>query len=153
MQNRVIYPERFPEDSLDSLKFPENGTVNRDTDMFRHWDHCIDSIRQTLMCHSDVAPIPFHVNVPARKGIFPRLATTHTCRNFTKIQEWAREHAVGEWKYKFDNLEEAMEVIDAVDWDQGPGENIQELYYLFPGDQYFEYWQTHEYTGDAVGNQ
>ncbi|KAF7617342.1 hypothetical protein AFLA_005383 [Aspergillus flavus NRRL3357] len=137
----------FPTDETDKLcvKFP-NGTINRDTDMFRHWDHCIDSIRQALMCHADVSPIPFHINVPARKGIFPRLATTHTCRNFTKIQEWARERFAGEWRVELEP-EEAQYVIDTAGFSQDPEEDIQFLYELFPGDKFFKYWREHPYNG------
>ncbi|BAE62512.1 unnamed protein product [Aspergillus oryzae RIB40] len=142
---KTLYPERYTMDSLDSLKFP-NGTINRDTDMFRHWDHCIDSIRQALMCHADVSPIPFHINVPARKGIFPRLATTHTCRNFTKIQEWARERFAGEWRVELEP-EEAQYVIDTAGFSQDPEEDIQFLYELFPGDKFFKYWREHPYNG------
>lgn len=96
------------------------------------------------MCHADVAPIPFHVNVPARKGIFPRLQTTHTCRNFTKIQEWAKENSAGDWDYNL-NQKQALEIIESAGFDQGPEENIQELWYLFPGDTYFEHWQNNPY--------
>ncbi|KAE8356752.1 hypothetical protein BDV28DRAFT_163765 [Aspergillus coremiiformis] len=140
---KTLYPERYTDSSLDSLKFP-NGTINRDTDMFRHWDHCIDSIRQTLMCHADVSPIPFHINVPARKGIFPRLATTHTCRNFTKIQDWAKERFAGDWRVELEP-EEAQYVIDTAGFSQDPEEDIQFLYELFPGDRFFKYWREHPY--------
>lgn len=71
------------------------------------------------MCHTDVSPVPFHVNVPARKGIFPRLATTHTCRNLTKIQEWAREKFAGEGRMELEP-EEAMDVIDTPGFSQDP---------------------------------
>ncbi|KAL4899979.1 hypothetical protein BDW74DRAFT_171071 [Aspergillus multicolor] len=138
---KILYPERYAEDSLDSLKFP-NGTINRDTDMFRHWDHCIDSLRQSLMCHADISPIPFHVNVPASKGIFPRLATTHTCRNFTKIQEWARERFAGVWEVELEP-EDAQRITETAGFSQDPEEDIQFLYELFPGNTFFEYWREH----------
>ena len=96
------------------------------------------------MCHADIAPIPFHVNVPARKGIFPRLATTHTCRNFTKIQEWSRLHSAGDWDYHL-GQQQALDIIATADFDQGPQENIQELYDIFPGDLYFEHWRENPY--------
>ena len=35
------------------------------------------------MCHADVAPIPWRINFPANKVIVPRLATTHTCRDWS----------------------------------------------------------------------
>jgi hypothetical protein len=135
----TLYPEVYG--GLDEVKYP-NGSINRDTDAFRHWDHCVDSIRQALMCHADVAPIPFHVNVPANFGIFPRLATTHTCRDFSKIQQWARDHSAGEWDFNV-NPEKAQEIIDASGFDNSPEEDIQFLWRLFPGNLWFKYWRDH----------
>ncbi|KAL1988632.1 hypothetical protein VTN96DRAFT_8332 [Rasamsonia emersonii] len=134
---KLLYPERFP--GLDALK-DENGVINRDSDDFRHWDHCIDSLRQTIMCHADVAPIPFHVNVPASKGIFPRLATTHTCRNFTKIQEWAKAHHAGRWDFNL-TPEQAEEIIQTAGFDQSPWEDVEFLWELFPGNTFFRHWR------------
>lgn len=142
---KVLYPEVYG--GLDALKL-DNGTINRETDMFRHWDHCVDSIRQTLMCHADVSPIPFHINVPANTGIFPRLATTHTCRNFTKIQEWSKEHWAGEWDFKL-NKEKAQQIIEASGFDNSPEEEIEFLYKLFPGNKWFKYWREHDVNEEA----
>lgn len=136
----VLYPEVYG--GLDALKFP-NGTINRDTDMFRHWDHCVDSLRQTLMCHADVSPNSFHVNVPQSSGIFPRLATSHTCRNFTKLQEWSREHWAGDWEFHVDPAQ-AEDIIRDSGFDHSPLEDIQFLWRLFPGNRFFEHWKTHK---------
>src|SRR3569833_199025 len=40
-------------------------------------DHCIDELRQALMCHVDITPLTHG------------LEATHQSRNFTKIQQWA----------------------------------------------------------------
>lgn len=134
---KVLYPEAYG--GLTDVTLP-NGTINRDTDAFRHWDHCIDSLRQTIMCHADVAPIPFHVNVPVNKGIFPRLATSHTCRNFEQIQQWAKDHWAGAWDFNL-NPEKAEEIIAASGFDNGPEEDIQFMWRVFPGDTYFKHWR------------
>lgn len=105
-------------------------------------DHCIDALRQTVMCHADISPIPWRVNIPANKVIIPRLSTTHTCRNFTKIQAWAHDHDAGDWTYILSD-EQAEEVIRSAGFDQGPGEDIEHLYKLFPGDSFFKYWREH----------
>ncbi|KAJ0109998.1 uncharacterized protein J7T55_014800 [Diaporthe amygdali] len=136
---KVFYPEVYG--GLEEVTWP-NGTINRDTDAFRHWDHCIDSLRQTIMCHADVAPIPFHVNVPDKKGIFPRLATTHTCRNFDRIQQWAKDNWAGAWDFNL-NPEKADEIIAASGFDNGPEEDIEFLWELFPGNPYFKHWREH----------
>jgi len=94
------------------------------------------------MCHADVSPIPFHVNVPASTGIFPRLATTHTCRNFTKVQEWAKAHRAENWSWSL-RPGEAEEVTQAAGFDRSPDEDIQFLYELFPGHMFFKSWSDH----------
>jgi hypothetical protein len=96
------------------------------------------------MCHADVSPIPFHVNVPSSKGIFPRLAIIHTCRNFTKIQEWARERFAGDWTVELEP-DEVQYIIDTVGFPQDPEEDIEFLYGLFPGNKFFKYWREHLY--------
>jgi hypothetical protein len=92
------------------------------------------------MCHADVAPISFHINLPASTGIFPRLATTHTCRNFSKIQQWARDHSAGNFEFRLD-YEEAQEIAKNAPFDQSPEEDIEFLYDKFPGDKYFKHWR------------
>ena len=155
---KLLYPERFQ--MLERLK-TENGTIDRNSFAFRHWgklcppfpiqdpvaygpiDHCVDSLRQTLMCQSDVAPVSFHVNIPFNRGIFPRLATTHTCRNFTKVQEWAKKHEAPEFEFMISDQAKLQEIIDESGFDHSPEENMEGLYMMFPGNRYFKYWRDH----------
>ncbi|OAG13184.1 uncharacterized protein CC84DRAFT_1228221 [Paraphaeosphaeria sporulosa] len=60
----------------------------------KHLDHCIDSIRQSLMCSADVTPLPY---VWWRKydQLMPATAVAHTCRDFEAIRDWAKEHRAG----------------------------------------------------------
>ncbi|KAF9740465.1 hypothetical protein PMIN06_012999 [Paraphaeosphaeria minitans] len=60
----------------------------------KHLDHCVDSIRQSLMCSADVTPLPY---VWWRKynQLMPTTAVTHTCRDFEAIRDWAKEHRAG----------------------------------------------------------
>jgi hypothetical protein len=54
-------------------------------------DHCIDMIRQVLMCHADTGLITFHWTeekiVPT-----PDFSTWHQCRDPEQILQWARDH-------------------------------------------------------------
>ncbi|OJJ47404.1 hypothetical protein ASPZODRAFT_16085 [Penicilliopsis zonata CBS 506.65] len=65
-----------------------------------HVDHCIDYLRQTIMCHSDVTPIT-HIPKPShhQRGApwMPNFASKHTCRNFWKIHEWATRYNTSGW--------------------------------------------------------
>ena len=112
-------------------------------------DHCIDSIRETLMCHADVSPMPFRVNVPQNEVIVPRLATTHTCRNFTKVQEWAKAHHAGAWNYNV-TAEQAEEIIRESGFDNAPWEDIEDQYPAFPGNKFFKYWRDHPEEAEAA---
>ncbi|KAH8882946.1 hypothetical protein GQ53DRAFT_664950 [Thozetella sp. PMI_491] len=54
-------------------------------------DHCIDMIRQVLMCHADTGLVVFHWT-EERDAATPDFSTWHQCRNPEEILQWAREH-------------------------------------------------------------
>jgi hypothetical protein len=65
-------------------------------------EHCYDQLRQALQCPSDVSTIYWEWSVQKKK-MFGNLRTTHTCRDFDKIKEWAVEHRL---KHDFDWFQE-----------------------------------------------
>jgi hypothetical protein len=71
-------------------------------------DHCIDSIRQSLTCSADISTIYWAWD-PERNATVPNAKTTHVCRNFIRIQEWAREHKLGPIWDPFVRVEEGIE--------------------------------------------
>ncbi|GFG19482.1 hypothetical protein IFM5058_10133 [Aspergillus udagawae] len=64
-----------------------------------HINHCLDHLRQALMCHVDVTPIPV---LWAEKEDRPLndFQVEHTCRNFWKVKDWARERSAHKHEYK-----------------------------------------------------
>ncbi|KAL0948084.1 hypothetical protein HGRIS_010706 [Hohenbuehelia grisea] len=54
----------------------------------KHLNHCIDSIRQSLMCQGDTSIVSWYQPEGAQKPQ-PRFDQPHTCRNFEKLREWA----------------------------------------------------------------
>lgn len=56
-------------------------------------DHCIDYLRQAIMCHGDVTPITFEY-LPEIKGLIAHHSTEHQCRNFESIYNWAAARQV-----------------------------------------------------------
>ncbi|KAI8633234.1 hypothetical protein F5Y19DRAFT_490409 [Xylariaceae sp. FL1651] len=58
-----------------------------------HIEHCIDSIRQALMCTSDITPWPVEWNTRYHRPRPNFITAPHTCRNFEKLRDWAHEHA------------------------------------------------------------
>ncbi|KAG1883827.1 hypothetical protein F4604DRAFT_1516758, partial [Suillus subluteus] len=55
-------------------------------------DHCIEMIRQNIMCNADVKMITWDW-VQGLDTPYPNFNTRHQCRNFEKILDWA-VHAV-----------------------------------------------------------
>ncbi|KAI1202983.1 hypothetical protein F5X97DRAFT_342899 [Nemania serpens] len=88
---KTIYPERYPDYAL----YHPNGT--RTSLDIRHIEHCIDRLRQTVQCASNVGTIIW-VWRDFISQWDPDFTTTHTCRNYKKIRDWAVERAmVGDW--------------------------------------------------------
>jgi len=55
-----------------------------------HNDHCIDMLREMIMCDTDVTPVTFYdpLGMSNRKLPMPDFNTLHTCRNFEAVLEW-----------------------------------------------------------------
>jgi hypothetical protein len=73
---------------------PQGGdTAAEPADLHGHLDHCIDALRQFVMCQSDTNVFPFRF--PFNDGDpWPDYSSPRMCRNFEKIREWAVEHGV-----------------------------------------------------------
>jgi hypothetical protein len=56
-------------------------------------DHCIEMLRQRLMCTSDVNIITYDW-VQGWDLAYPNFNTAHQCRNFDKIMSWNDAHSV-----------------------------------------------------------
>lgn len=70
-----------------------NGDVSApDEDLTGHLDHCIDALRQMIMCQSDVGVFPFYYE--NENDPWPNYATPHTCRSYEGVRKWALEHGV-----------------------------------------------------------
>jgi hypothetical protein len=95
---KAFYPERWPE----IWSYHDNGTVRYDTVEMMHVDHCIDHIRQSLMCFSDVSPTSFYFD--PKRGNNPKPVGTHMCRNFERVKEWAVERRVMEFSMQAEIL-------------------------------------------------
>jgi len=80
---KAMWPERYNPDEL--MGGQGMSLLSR-----KHVDHCIDQIRQSIMCQSDLTPNwlrwepAFGTHLAARDIV-------HSCRNFEAVQDWARE--------------------------------------------------------------
>ncbi|KAB2568586.1 hypothetical protein BFW01_g352 [Lasiodiplodia theobromae] len=64
------------------MKYPERG----------HRDHCLDHIRQQLMCHADLTPIPV-IWYEGHGRSFVQSDVVHTCRNWGALQKFMHTRA------------------------------------------------------------
>ncbi|KAK0127739.1 hypothetical protein ONS96_007253 [Cadophora gregata f. sp. sojae] len=66
---------------------------NDDSLGIEHLDHCVDHIRQSIMCSSDVAPLTF-----ARRSMDEKpkavAEVLHGCRDFSAVQRWALQRQI-----------------------------------------------------------
>ncbi|KDR77533.1 hypothetical protein GALMADRAFT_209863 [Galerina marginata CBS 339.88] len=63
-------------------------------EIFRaHLDHCVEILRQNLMCSADVGMITFEW-VSGHDDPYPDFNTKHRCRVFEKLLAWAADNAV-----------------------------------------------------------
>ncbi|XWW94005.1 hypothetical protein V2A60_001945 [Cordyceps javanica] len=58
-----------------------------------HFDHCIDLLRQTLMCHGDISLHSFEW-IDDYRFPWPTERTEHQCRNWDKLVAWSRAHSI-----------------------------------------------------------
>ncbi|KAI9832805.1 MAG: hypothetical protein M1819_004025 [Sarea resinae] len=85
---RKLYPARYNPEGTSSSVDPEEQSILD--------EHCINSIRQSLMCNADLSTIYWAVDGEAqnRSLPLPRASTTHTCRKWDRIVDWAKAHRV-----------------------------------------------------------
>lgn len=56
-----------------------------------HIDHCVDSIRQSLMCSADISPLVWQWKEEFQETKI-RADVVHSCRDFESIRQWAVDH-------------------------------------------------------------
>lgn len=98
-----LWPEHYTD--------PVAGTIAgvAHADWPEHLSHCIDGIRQSLMCSADVSLIVWQWAEAAHQAS-PRMDVVHSCRNFDKIADWAKERT---WDRDFDlkvHVEDDIEI-------------------------------------------
>ncbi|KAH8104501.1 hypothetical protein BXZ70DRAFT_590700 [Cristinia sonorae] len=56
-----------------------------------HASHCLDNLRQSVMCASDISLVVWQWVEEANRASIS-MNTIHSCRNFDKIVDWAKKH-------------------------------------------------------------
>ena len=87
MIRKALWPARYAPEDIGKVHIPE------DPDEFDHNDHCINSIRESIMCHGDVS-----VNVwqwdEEEKWSKPHFDNVHMCRSHDSLLGWAKDHSL-----------------------------------------------------------
>ncbi|KAH8657881.1 hypothetical protein BX600DRAFT_514423 [Xylariales sp. PMI_506] len=65
--------------------------------------HCVDSIRQSLMCNADLSVIHWGWNAEMGQH-YPEPSTTHICRNWNRIHKWAVKHQLDQEAFNLDKF-------------------------------------------------
>ncbi|KAJ7349881.1 hypothetical protein DFH08DRAFT_807217 [Mycena albidolilacea] len=93
--------------ALDPVYYPE-WDITKVQYARDHISHCVEWIRSSIMCHSDISVVVWQWDAQANYTV-PKTNVPHTCRNFDAIQEWARENSLeGDFDFTVhveDNLE------------------------------------------------
>ncbi|KAJ6629331.1 hypothetical protein B0H10DRAFT_1939740 [Mycena sp. CBHHK59/15] len=58
-----------------------------------HLNHCVDWLRQSLMCAGDTSVVVWQWDEAQKKTTFQG-DVAHTCRNFEKLREWGKSHMI-----------------------------------------------------------
>ncbi|KAI0158113.1 hypothetical protein GGR57DRAFT_459069 [Xylariaceae sp. FL1272] len=58
-----------------------------------HVDHCIETLRKSIMCHGDTTPYFTVFDSEQSLGARADFSAHHKCRNFEKLRQWTRDNA------------------------------------------------------------
>ncbi|KDR73859.1 hypothetical protein GALMADRAFT_71587, partial [Galerina marginata CBS 339.88] len=95
--------ERFDPDF--TLLTPEIFRTHLDS------DHCVEILRQDLMCSADVGMITFEW-VKGHSHPYPDFNTQHKCRNFEKILAWEIDNAVYIPRGRISRFESEVDLVE-----------------------------------------
>jgi hypothetical protein len=76
--------------SATSLKILPQPFTDTEGTLRKHVDHCIDMLRQVLLCNADVGIVTN--NWVKGFGMYPDFSTLHKCRKIEPIVAWADRH-------------------------------------------------------------
>ncbi|EJP70447.1 tat pathway signal sequence [Beauveria bassiana ARSEF 2860] len=84
MLRKFIYLDYYKEKTPDWFSQPY---------LRAHADHCVDMIREAIMCHGDTSLIVYHW-IDGYKDPVPDFSTMHTCRNPEAILSWMQKNQI-----------------------------------------------------------
>lgn len=67
-----------------------------DANIKAHINHCIDALRERIMCAADHEVLPYYWRTNDGLTISD-FAVERQCKNFDSVRRWAEEHQIGDW--------------------------------------------------------
>ncbi|KAK5996325.1 hypothetical protein PT974_03080 [Cladobotryum mycophilum] len=81
---RIALAKDYYKNVFEAFEFDDiEGSYGR-----RHISHCLDTLREAIMCASDISVINWQWNSEANKAL-GHGDVVHSCRSFDRIREWA----------------------------------------------------------------
>ncbi|KZT37528.1 hypothetical protein SISSUDRAFT_1106600 [Sistotremastrum suecicum HHB10207 ss-3] len=81
---KALLPERYgPSRLFDSV-------LENDDTPFDHVDHCVNILRENIVCNADTTPNVFQWNED-KQMMFPHFDSVHMCRDWDAVKEWTHE--------------------------------------------------------------
>ncbi|KAK0625826.1 hypothetical protein B0T14DRAFT_421374, partial [Immersiella caudata] len=102
---KALYPEYYPP--------TQSGRVNK-----LHWEHCLDYVRQAIMCNADISPVTSTWYETAQT-FGPNFRTLHTCKNLDALLEWSLKRTTDARKGQGPGSETAKDPGMVVDGERG----------------------------------
>ena len=87
------------------LGFPKDQMISSQATS----DHCLDYVRQSLMCSADATPVRLEWRKESQ-FLIPKFDRPHTCRNFERLHEWSKGRDLQE--HMADNRAAIRKAID-----------------------------------------
>ncbi|KAJ7641088.1 hypothetical protein FB45DRAFT_1053696 [Roridomyces roridus] len=72
-----------------------NNWIPEQKNVTQHISHCVEWLRQSIMCTSDTSVIVWQWDSARNTSVF-RSDVAHTCRKFDNVQAWAKERVIHE---------------------------------------------------------
>ncbi|KAG2134403.1 uncharacterized protein EDB93DRAFT_1254523 [Suillus bovinus] len=85
MVRQSTWGDHYTANDSDFIKNPSRWLI--------HLDHCIEILRQVIMCHSDVTMVTYDW-VEGLDDPYPNFSVPHQCRDVEKILDWIDVHRV-----------------------------------------------------------
>ncbi|KAJ6489823.1 hypothetical protein C8R45DRAFT_1213267 [Mycena sanguinolenta] len=85
----ALDPDYYPDWRIST----SNNYIPTQKHATEHISHCIDWLRQSIMCHVDTSVIVWQWDSRANESLV-KGNVAHTCRKFDKITEWAKQRVL-----------------------------------------------------------